>query len=80
MLFGYKRHNVRQGITGLEQVKGRNAITWEQKFEYDVEYVNTVSLLLDCKIIWMTIETVFKRDGINSETNATMEAFTGSKK
>ena len=75
-----KRHNVRPGITGLAQVKGRNAISWEQKFEYDVDYVNNISFLLDCKIIYMTIATVLKRDGINSTTDATMEAFTGSKK
>lgn len=73
------RHDVRPGLTGWAQMNGRNAITWEKKFEYDVEYVNHISFLFDCKILFGTIKAVCKREGINSETNATMEAFTGSK-
>lgn len=72
------RHDVRPGLTGLAQINGRNAITWEKKFEYDVEYVNQLSFLMDLKIFFGTIKAVLKRDGINSETDATMEAFTGT--
>ena len=72
------RHDVRPGLTGLAQINGRNAITWEKKFEYDVEYVNQLSFLMDLKIFFRTIKAVLKRDGINSETDATMEAFTGT--
>ena len=72
------RHDVRPGLTGLAQINGRNAITWEKKFEYDVEYVNQLSFLMDLKIFFGTITAVLKRDGINSETDATMEAFTGT--
>lgn len=60
-----RRHTVRPGLTGLAQAKGRNAITWKQKFEYDVEYVNTISLKTDIKIILLTIRKVLKHDGIN---------------
>jgi lipopolysaccharide/colanic/teichoic acid biosynthesis glycosyltransferase len=74
-----KRHLVRPGITGWAQINGRNAISWEKKFEYDVWYVNHVSFLLDIKIILKTIINVFRRDGINSDTHATMEYFTGNK-
>lgn len=73
------RHDVRPGLTGLAQINGRNAITWEKKFEYDVEYVRNVSFMLDVKIIIGTVMAVLKRDGISSETSATMEEFTGSK-
>lgn len=76
--FQKRRHEVRPGITGWAQVNGRNAISWEQKFEYDVWYVDNVSLPLDIKIIWMTIQKVFKREGISSDTSATMEAFKGN--
>ncbi len=73
------RHDVLPGLTGLAQVNGRNAITWEKKFEYDVEYARNVSFLLDMKIIFATFGKVFKRDGISSATSATMEPFTGTK-
>jgi len=72
------RHDVRPGLTGLAQINGRNAITWEQKFEYDVEYVNNLSFALDCKIFWGTVSAVLKREGISSATDATMEAFKGT--
>ncbi len=73
-----KRHNVKPGITGWAQVNGRNAISWSQKFEYDVWYVNHISFLLDCKIVYLTINKVFKREGITSENSATAEAFKGN--
>ena len=73
------RHDVRPGLTGLAQINGRNAITWEQKFAYDVEYVRNVSFLLDVKIILGTVKAVLKKDGISSETSVTMEEFKGSK-
>ncbi len=74
-----KRHNVRPGLTGLAQVNGRNLITWEEKFEWDVKYVESISPWLDIKILFRTAVNVLKREGINSENSATMEAFTGSK-
>ena len=73
-----RRHEVRPGFTGYAQVHGRNAISWEKKFDYDVEYVDHVTFLGDWKIILQTIRTVLKREGISSETAATMEAFRGS--
>jgi lipopolysaccharide/colanic/teichoic acid biosynthesis glycosyltransferase len=73
-----KRHYVKPGITGWAQVNGRNAISWEQKFEYDVWYVDHVSFLLDVRIFFMTIKKVFKSEGINSATAATMEKFKGT--
>lgn len=73
-----RRHEVRPGITGWAQVNGRNAISWQQKFEYDVWYVDNVSLSLDVKILLKTIQKVFKREGISSDTSATMEAFKGN--
>ena len=73
-----RRHEVRPGITGWAQVNGRNAISWEQKFEYDIWYVDHVSLSLDLKIMFKTIQKVFKRDGINSDKNATVEEFKGN--
>lgn len=73
-----KRHNIRPGLTGLAQVNGRNSLTWEQKFEDDVEYVESISFLLDIKILFRTVATVLKREGINQENNATMEAFKGT--
>ena len=73
------RHNVRPGLTGLAQANGRNLITWEDRFEYDVNYVENLSLLLDIKIIFKTVLGVIKREGINSENSATMERFTGGK-
>lgn len=75
-----RRHEVRPGLTGLAQVNGRNTISWEEKFRYDVEYVDKVSLLLDIKIILKTALKVVKRDGISSETSATMEEFMGNTK
>jgi undecaprenyl phosphate N,N'-diacetylbacillosamine 1-phosphate transferase len=74
-----RRHNVRPGLTGWAQVNGRNTISWEEKFDLDVEYVNNASFLFDIKIILMTIKKVLMREGISSETSATMEPFRGSK-
>ena len=74
-----KRHNVRPGFTGYAQVNGRNSISWEEKFDFDVYYVEHVSFLLDVKIIFKTIKVVFAREGISSDTSATMEEFKGSK-
>jgi undecaprenyl phosphate N,N'-diacetylbacillosamine 1-phosphate transferase len=74
-----RRHEVRPGITGWAQVNGRNAISWDEKFRYDVWYVDNVSFLLDVKIILMTIVKVFKSEGISAEGVATMERFRGSK-
>ena len=73
-----RRHEVRPGITGWAQVNGRNAIGWQQKFELDVWYVDNVSLLFDIKILLKTNQKVFKREGISSDTSATMEAFKGN--
>lgn len=75
--FQRHRHDVRPGLTGLAQINGRNAITWEKKFEYDVEYVKNLSFALDARIFAGTVRAVLKREGINSETNATMEEFMG---
>ncbi|WP_342580947.1 sugar transferase [Ureibacillus sp. FSL W7-1570] len=75
-----RRHEVRPGLTGLAQVNGRNAISWEEKFDLDVRYVDHVSFIGDWKIILLTVKKVFVREGINSETAATMEPFTGNKK
>ena len=72
-----KRHNVKPGITGWAQVNGRNAISWEQKFKYDVEYVNKQSFPLDIKILWLTFLNVIKRKGISADGNVTMEEFKG---
>lgn len=72
------RHNVRPGLSGLAQVNGRNAISWEDKFNIDVEYVNNVSFLGDMKIICLTMHKVFSREGIHSETTVTMEYFEGT--
>lgn len=72
-----RRHEVRPGITGWAQVNGRNTISWTQKFKYDVWYVEHCSFNLDIKILLKTVQKVFKREGISSETNVTMEAFKG---
>ena len=72
------RHDVRPGLTGQAQVHGRNAISWEEKFKHDVAYTRNVTFLNDCRIILATILKVIKRDGINSETSATMEEFRGT--
>jgi len=73
-----RRHEVRPGMTGWAQVNGRNAISWQEKFAYDVWYVDNLSLSLDIKILLKTIEKVFKREGINSGTYVTMEPFSGN--
>jgi undecaprenyl phosphate N,N'-diacetylbacillosamine 1-phosphate transferase len=73
-----KRHCVKPGITGWAQVNGRNAISWQQKFSYDLWYVNNISFLLDLKIIFLTIKKVLCSEGINSSTNVTMERFSGN--
>ncbi len=72
-----KRHEVRPGITGWAQVNGRNAISWKEKFDYDVWYVKHLSFLLDIKILFLTVKKVVKSEGISSATAATMEKFTG---
>ena len=74
-----RRHEVRPGLTGWAQVNGRNALTWEKKFELDVWYVDNRSLWLDTRILFMTVRKVFARDGINAHNEATMPRFTGSK-
>ena len=73
-----RRHEVRPGFTGLAQVHGRNAISWEEKFDWDVKYVDHITFLGDWKIIFETVKTVLKREGINSDTSATMEEFMGT--
>lgn len=72
-----RRHDVRPGLTGLAQISGRNAITWTERFNKDIEYVDNISLKLDMYIFFKTIYYVLKREGINSDTSATMEDFTG---
>lgn len=74
-----RRHEVRPGISGLAQVSGRNAITWEEKFKYDIEYVEKISFLLDLKIFVKTIIRVLKKEGINSSEFVTMEKFKGTR-
>jgi len=74
-----RRHDVRPGITGWAQVNGRNAISWEDKFKFDVWYVDNRSLLIDFKILFMTAKKVFVREGISAEGEATMSKFGGSK-
>lgn len=73
-----RRHEVRPGITGWAQVNGRNAISWQKKFELDVWYVDNCTLWIDTKIIWITIMKVLKRTDISQEGQATMEAFNGN--
>lgn len=73
-----KRHHVLPGITGWAQVNGRNAISWEQKFEYDIWYVENQSLLLDMKIMWLTFLKVIKRSDVSSSSSVTMEKFKGN--
>ena len=73
-----RRHEVRPGFTGYAQVNGRNAISWEEKFNLDVEYVDNVTFFGDWKIIFQTIGVVLKRDGVSSETSVTMEEFMGN--
>lgn len=73
-----RRHEVRPGVTGWAQVNGRNALSWEEKFEHDVWYVDNQTLILDLKILWMTLQKVFKREGISAAGDATMPIFKGS--
>ena len=73
------RHDVKPGLTGLAQVNGRNCITWEEKFHYDLEYVKNITFYGDCKIIFQTVMKVFGREGISSATSVTMEEFKGNK-
>lgn len=75
-----RRHEVRPGFTGYAQVNGRNAISWEEKFDYDVRYVDNVTFIGDWKIIFKTVGIVLKRDGISSDTSVTMEEFMGTEK
>lgn len=77
--FQKRRHEVRPGITGWAQVNGRNAISWEQKFKYDVWYTKNCSFVLDLKILFLTVKKVFVREGISQEGQATAEAFKGNK-
>lgn len=74
-----RRHEVRPGITGWAQVNGRNAISWTQKFDYDVWYVDNISFALDMKILYLTVLKVLRKEGVSSEGQATTEAFTGNK-
>ena len=73
-----RRHLVKPGITGWAQVNGRNAISWEQKFEYDIWYVDRISLSLDLRILLLTLLKVIRKEGVNQKENLTMEAFKGS--
>ena len=73
-----KRHDVRPGLTGWAQANGRNAISWEEKFKYDVEYTEKYSFFMDLKIIFMTVRSVLRHEGISSESAATMEEFLGN--
>jgi Sugar transferases involved in lipopolysaccharide synthesis len=73
------RHDVRPGLTGLAQVNGRNVLSWEEKFKFDVEYVRDITFLGDCKIIWKTAMKVIQRENISSKTSVTMEEFRGNK-
>ncbi len=73
-----KRHNVKPGITGWAQVNGRNAISWEQKFNFDVWYVDNLSFLLDVKILILTFKKVIKKEGVNNQTNLDMPKFMGT--
>lgn len=75
----HHRHDVRPGLTGWAQVHGRNLASWEERFAYDVDYVDNISFALDVKIIFMTIRCVFAREGISAEGSATKEEFTGPK-
>jgi undecaprenyl phosphate N,N'-diacetylbacillosamine 1-phosphate transferase len=75
-----RRHEVRPGLSGLAQVNGRNALSWEDKFDLDVEYVDNVTLLLDIKLILQTIKKIFLREGISSNTSDTMEYFLGQRR
>ena len=73
-----RRHDVTPGLTGWAQINGRNAITWEEKFELDVWYVDHISFVLDVKILWQTVKAVLHKEGISAENSATMEEFRGA--
>lgn len=73
-----RRHEMKPGITGLAQINGRNSISWNEKFKLDVIYIDNYNLILDIKILFMTVFKVLKRDGISQEGNVTMESFTGN--
>ena len=72
-----RRHDVRPGLTGYAQVNGRNAISWEERFKLDIEYISNITFLGDVKILWKTVISVLKREGINSATSVTMDEFLG---
>lgn len=74
----HRRHEVRPGLSGWAQVNGRNTVSWEDKFDMDIHYVDNYSLAMDVKILFMTVLNVLKREGISSETSATMEVFMGT--
>lgn len=74
----HRRHEVRPGLSGWAQVNGRNTVSWEDKFDMDVEYVDNYNLVMDIKILFMTVFNVLKRKGISSDTSATMEVFMGT--
>lgn len=76
--FQKRRHILKPGITGWAQVNGRNALSWEEKFKLDIWYVDNCSFLFDCKILWLTVIKVFKREGINASSQSTMMPFDGS--
>lgn len=78
--FQRKRHYVRPGLTGLAQINGRNSIDWNDRFKFDIDYVNNISLINDLKIIILTVKKVFIREGISSNNSATMEEFRGNEK
>lgn len=73
-----RRHNIRPGITGWAQVNGRNAISWKMKFELDIWYIDNVSFATDCKVMFLTLKKVIKKEGINQAQQATVEAFKGN--
>lgn len=73
------RHDVRPGLTGLAQINGRNALSWEERFDLDLRYVNSISLRVDLRILLKTVGAVLRREGIHGDNSATMEKFTGTK-
>jgi undecaprenyl phosphate N,N'-diacetylbacillosamine 1-phosphate transferase len=72
-----RRHEVRPGITGWAQVNGRNSISWNKKFSYDIEYVNNISFKFDFQILWLTFQKVIKREGVNQSAERPMQPFNG---
>jgi lipopolysaccharide/colanic/teichoic acid biosynthesis glycosyltransferase len=75
----FRRHDVRPGITGWSQVNGRNALSWDEKFAFDIWYVDNASMLLDLKILFLTVASIVRREGINASVDVPMPKFTGSK-